>query len=76
VTWWLEEGPGFGDDEEEQKWTEELRENIGVETTAMSQQPGLDLEPAMALFEDSDKDDDSDVEDVPLLSMKDKDYKV
>jgi MFS family permease len=76
VTWWLEEGPGFGDNEEEQKWTEELREDIGLETTAMSQQPGLDLEPAMALFEDSDKDDDSDVEDVPLLTMKHKDYKV
>ena len=78
VTWWLEEGKGFGGDEDEHKLMEEIQEDIGLEATTMSHQPGLDLEPAIASFEDSDKDDDSDVEDVPLLTInqKDKDYSI
>jgi MFS family permease len=78
VTWWLEEGQGFGDDEEEQKLMEEIREDIGLEATTMSHQPGLDLEPMLASFEESDKDEDedSDVEDVPLLTVNKKDYDI
>jgi MFS family permease len=76
VTWWLEEGKGFGDDEEEQKLMEEIREDIGLEATTMAHEPGLDVEPMLASFEESDKDDDSDVEDVPLLTMKKTDYDI
>lgn len=76
-TWWLEEGKGFGDDEEEQKLIEEISEDIGLEATTMSQPPSLNVESVIASFEDSDReDDDSDVEDVLLLTADQKDYKV
>jgi predicted MFS family arabinose efflux permease len=76
VTWYLTEGTGFGEDDDEETQPDDIGGDIGLEATRLTQQPGLNVDAAIAAFEGSDKDDDdSDVEDVPLLSAAQKDWK-
>lgn len=70
VTWWLREPEGFGDGGDEAKG-HELSEDIDLETTGLAQPAWVDNDaPTVVLAEDSDDadvDDDSEIEEVPLL---------
>jgi hypothetical protein len=75
VTWWLVEGKGFGDDDEE-KQIDEIQEDIGLETTGLTRRPGHNSSANSITMDESDNgDDDSDVEDIPLLTADQKDWK-
>jgi MFS family permease len=77
VTWWLTEGKGFGEDDEEEKPTEEIGDETGEDVGLEATRRTLTVDATAAAFEESDKEDgDSDVEDAPLLTAKQKDWKV
>ncbi|KIW02626.1 uncharacterized protein PV09_06069 [Verruconis gallopava] len=77
VTWWLKEEKRLLDEEEEDtKRTDEDNNDIGLEGTGLDPQHGVNVDADVASLADSDKDEESDVEDVPLLNSRKKDWSI